>query len=153
MKKGTKLLMGVVILVLLIIGAIILGLYLANKNKNADKSVANGIILDSLKDSSNRLLTTYDEYLKLLDDYKINDVVLLTNNDFETKDYIIDYINYENGLEISDIEIMIADNGLELSYKVNKVIENNDSYLMYFIPVDKGSIVNPTVINRKFNTN
>ena len=76
------------IVVVVIVGAGVLGMVVGGFFKKSDEvvSVANGIVTDkdvSMKEAS--VLTTYEEYTKLLEEYDSSDVVLLTNNDFHTR--------------------------------------------------------------------
>ena len=142
------------IVVVVIVGAGILGMAVEKKKKKSDEvvSVANGIVTDkdvSMKGAS--VLTTYEEYTKLLEEYDSSDVVLLTNNDFNESDYIVDYIYYDKDVEISNINLEVLDEGITIHYEVNKEPDKGDKYLIYFIPIEKGMLKEVKVNSRTFD--
>ena len=69
-------------------------------------------------------------------------MVFLTSGDLDNNAYIIDFINYDEDLKIDSIDIDVTDDGINLKYVVNKVIDDSDEYLMYFIPIDDGLLDN-----------
>ena len=142
------------IVVVVIVGAGVLGMAVGGFFKKSDEvvSVANGIVTDkdvSMKGAS--VLTTYDEYTKLLEEYDSSDVVLLTNNDFNESDYIVDYIYYDKDVEISNINLEVLDEGITIHYEVNKEPDKGDKYLIYFIPIEKGMLKEVKVNSRTFD--
>lgn len=144
----------VLIVVVVIVGAGILGMAVGGFFKKSDEvvSVANGIVTDkdvSMKGAS--VLTTYEEYTKLLEEYDSSDVVLLTNNDFNESDYIVDYIYYDKDVEISNINLEVLDEGITIHYEVNKEPDKGDKYLIYFIPIEKGMLKEVKVNSRTFD--
>lgn len=150
MNKKNYIFIGVIIVILLI-GAVLIGIVI-NKEKNKDKVVANGIVLKKEdKEYEGQLVKNYDEYYDLLKSYNVSDVILLTNNDFTDYDYIVDYLEYEEGLEITDINITDDIDGLIIEYYANKEVKNSDKYLMYFIPVEKGTFDEITIKSRSFS--
>ena len=80
----------------------------------------------------------------------LGDVVLLTNNSFNEYDYIVDFINYNKNMEISDIELEVTDNGLNIKYIVNKEIKDSKKKLMYFIPIQKDLLSEVNINDRQF---
>lgn len=144
----------VLIVVVVIVGAGILGMAVGGFFKKSDEvvSVANGIVTNkdvSMKGAS--VLTTYEEYTKLLEEYDSSDVVLLTNNDFNESDYIVDYIYYDKDVEISNINLEVLDEGITIHYEVNKEPDKGDKYLIYFIPIEKGMLKEVKVNSRTFD--
>lgn len=142
------------IVVVVIVGAGILGMAVGGFFKKSDEvvSVANGIVTDkdvSMKEAS--VLTTYEEYTKLLEEYDSSDVVLLTNNDFNNNDYIVDYIYYDKDVLISNIDLEVLDEGITIHYEVNKEPDKGDKYLIYFIPIEKGMLNEVKVNSRTFD--
>lgn len=113
--------------------------------------VANGIVVNrSNGELKNMLITSYTEYSSLLKDYKVDDVVLLTNNNFNEADYIVDFINYQKDIEIKNIDLEIFDDGITVNYVVNKKAKKGRKALMYFIPVQKGMMSEVKVKDRTF---
>lgn len=142
------------IVVVVIVGAGVLGMVVGGFLKKSDEvvSVANGIVTDkdvSMKEAS--VLTTYEEYTKLLEEYDSSDVVLLTNNDFNNNDYIVDYIYYDKDVLISNIDLEVLDEGITIHYEVNKEPDKSDKYLIYFIPIEKGMLNEVKVNSRTFD--
>lgn len=115
----------------------------------SNKVIANGIVVNT-NDTESLLVKTYDEYNELLKKYKVSDVVLLTNNSFNENDYIVDFINYNKNMEISDIELEVTDNGLNIKYIVNKEIKDSKKKLMYFIPIQKDLLSEVNINDRQF---
>jgi len=142
------------IVVVVIVGAGVLGMVVGGFLKKSDEvvSVANGIVIDkdvSMKEAS--VLTTYEEYTKLLEEYDSSDVVLLTNNDFNNNDYIVDYIYYDKDVLINNINLEVLDEGITIHYEVNKQPDKSDKYLIYFIPIEKGMLNEVKVNSRTFD--
>lgn len=142
------------IVVVVIVGAGVLGMVVGGFFKKSDEvvSVANGIVTDkdvSMKEAS--VLTTYEEYTKLLEEYDSSDVVLLTNNDFNNNDYIVDYIYYDKDVLINNINLEVLDEGITIHYEVNKEPDKSDKFLIYFIPIEKGMLNEVKVNSRTFD--
>lgn len=139
--------------VIVIVAAGVLGMAVGGFFKKSEKvSVANGIITN--KDVSTKepsVLTSYDEYNKILEEFDSKDVVLLTNNDFTNNDYIVDYINYDKDVEIKNINLEVLDEGITIHYEVNKEPVKKDKYLIYFIPIEKGMLNEVKVNSRTFD--
>ena len=148
MKKNIFLAFAVIVVV---VAAGLLGLAVGGFF-NEPKVVANGIIISKKPSTDDkRLISSYEEYNELLKKYGANDVVLLTNNDFSNMDYIVDFINYEKNLNIKNISLDITDDGVNITYEVNKKPQSNKKYLMYFIPVEKGMLSEVKVNSQKFD--
>lgn len=127
-----------------------LGIYYGTK-KITYRAVVEGIVIEKDdKEYSPKLITSYNEYVDFLDDYDINELVFLTSGDLDNNDYIIDFINYDEDLKIDSIDIDVTDDGINLKYVVNKVIDDSDEYLMYFIPIDDGLLDNFVFNKREF---
>lgn len=141
------------IVIVVIVGAGVLGMAVGGFfKKSEDVSVANGIITSkdvSMREAS--VLSSYEEYNKLLEEFNSSDVVLLTNNDFINNDYIVDYIYYDKDVEIKNIDLEVLDEGITIHYEVNKEPVKNDKYLIYFIPIEKGMLNEVKVNSRTFD--
>lgn len=142
-----------IIIVLLVIGVIIISMILGMSAAGyftKPKAIAQGIVVSKTNNES-KLLTSYDDYTKLMNEYGISDYTLLTNNSFEKNDYIVDFVKYKDSLEIKNINLEINDHGVKIIYDVNKEIKNSSNYLMYFIPIEKGTLDNLKVTSQVFN--
>ena len=142
-----------IIIVLLVIGVTIISMILGMSAAGyftKPKAVAQGIVVSKTNNES-KLLTSYDDYTKLMNEYGISDYTLLTNNSFEKNDYIVDFVKYKDSLEIKNINLEINDDGVKIIYDVNKEIKNSSKYLMYFIPIEKGTLDNLKVTSQVFN--
>ena len=142
-----------IIIVLLVVGVIIISMILGMSAAGyfpKPKAVAQGIVVSKTNNES-KLLTSYDDYTKLMNEYGISDYTLLTNNSFEKNDYIVDFVKYKDSLEIKNINLEINDHGVKIIYDVNKEIKNSSNYLMYFIPIEKGTLDNLKVTSQVFN--
>ena len=142
-----------IIIVLLVVGVIIISMLLgmtAAGYFTKPKAVAEGIVV-SKKNNESKLLTSYDDYTKLMNEYGTSDFTILTNNSFEKNDYIVDFIKYKDNLEIENISLEINDDGVKIVYDVNKEIKNSNKYLMYFIPIEKGTLSELKVTSQVFN--
>jgi cytochrome c biogenesis protein ResB len=148
--KNKKVIVAIIVILVVIISALLGALAGGLFSKN--QVIADGIILtkDTNTVYENTLITTYDEYNELLKKYGVSDLVYLTSGDLDQKDYIIDFIDYDEDLQINNIDITVTDAGLEIIYKVNKTLDNSNNYLMYFIPIDKGSLDILQITNREF---
>ncbi len=138
--------------IIIVLGAACLGIYLGTRG-NSYREVVEGIVIK--KDDNTyynpTLIKTYEEYVAFLADYDIHELVFLTANDLNTNDYIVDFINYDDTLEFYDeIEVEVLDTQINLTYHVNKVIEDSDEILMYFIPIDDGVLGNFIMGDREF---
>lgn len=145
-------LLGIIVVVVLAIAAF-LGIILGNIGISRNyKTIAEGIIIEKKdEDYTSVLITNYDDYIKFLKKYNINERVFLTAGDLEKNDYIIDFILYDENLKIENIDLEIADMGINLTYFVNKNVTNSNKILIYFIPLsDKGLITNYNLNNHNF---
>ena len=142
-----------IIIILLVIGVIIISMLLGMSAAGyftKPKAVAQGIVVSKTKNES-KLLTSYDDYTKLMNEYGTNEFTLLTNNSFEKNDYIVDFVKYKDNLEIKNINLEINDDGVKIIYDVNKEIKNSSKYLMYFIPIEKSTLNDLKVTSQVFN--
>ncbi len=142
-----NLIVGLLVIIVVIVAGLA-GIYFGGGFK--PKVIANGIVLNKNDDYVSTFIKTYDEYVNLLDKYNITNVVLLTNNDFNDYDYLVDFINYKDDLDIKNIDIFIEDDGITLTYTVNKRIDDSKKMLMYFIPVNKDSLEITNIKSREF---
>ena len=142
-----------IIIVLLVVGVIIISMLLGMTSAGyftKPKAVAEGIVV-SKKNNESKLLTNYEDYTNLMKEYDTSDFTILTNNSFDTNDYIVDFIKYKDNLEIENISLEINDDGVKIVYDVNKEIKNSNKYLMYFIPIEKGTLSELKVTSQVFN--
>lgn len=142
-----------IIIVLLVIGVIIISMLLGMSAAGyftKPKAVVQGIVVSKSKNES-KLLTSYDDYTKLMDEYGTSEFTLLTNNSFEKNDYIVDFVKYKDNLEIKNISLEINDDGVKIIYDVNEEIKNSSKYLMYFIPIEKSTLNDLKVTSQVFN--
>ena len=142
-----------IIIVLLVIGVIIISMILGMSAAGyftKPKAVAQGIVVSKSKNES-KLLTSYDDYTKLMNEYGTSEFTLLTNNSFENSDYIVTFIKYKSDLEIKNINLEVTDDGVKIIYDVNKEIKNSNKYLMYFIPIEKGLLNELNIKEQVFN--
>lgn len=142
-----------IIIVLLVVGVIIISMLLGMTSAGyftKPKAVAEGIVV-SKKNNESKLLTNYEDYTNLMKEYDTSDFTILTNNSFEKNDYIVDFIKYKDNLEIENISLEINDDGVKIVYDVNKEIKNSNKYLMYFIPIEKGTLSELKVTSQVFN--
>lgn len=142
-----------IIIILLVIGVIIISMLLGMSAAGyftKPKAVVQGIVVSKSKNES-KLLTSYDDYTKLMDDYGTSEFILLTNDSFENNDYIVDFIKYKDNLKIKNISLEINDDGVKIIYDVNKEIKNSSKYLMYFIPIEKSTLNDLKVTSQVFN--
>lgn len=142
-----------IIIVLLVVGVIIISMLLgmiAAGYFTKPKAVAQGIVVSKTNNES-KLLTSYDDYTKLMNEYGTNEFTLLTNNSFDNNDYIVDFVKYKDNLEIKNINLEINDDGVKIIYDVNKEIKNSSKYLMYFIPIEKSTLNDLKVTSQVFN--
>ena len=146
MKK--KILIGVLVIVVTGV-SMLLGMTAAGYFTKP-KAVAQGIVV-SKSNNESKLLTSYDDYTKLMDEYGTSEFTLLTNNSFENNDYIVDFIKYKDNLEIKNISLEINDDSVKIVYDVNKEIKNSSKYLMYFIPIEKSTLNDLKVTSQVFN--
>lgn len=147
-KLKQKILVGVLVVIVVIV-SLIIGMAAAGYFTKPI-AVANGIVVSS-KNNEGKLLTSYEEYTKLMEEYNTSDFVVLTNNSFESNDYIVDFIKYNDDLEIYNISLEVNDDGIKVIYDVNKEVKKSNKYLMYFIPVEKGLLSDVKVKEQVFN--
>lgn len=139
--------------IVIVLSAAILGIYIGTRGNNNYREVAEGIVLKKEDNTyyNPTLITSYDEYIALLEDYDIHELVFLTAGDLNNNDYIIDFINYDDSLEFTDdIGVEVTDTGINLTYYVNKEITDSDEMLMFFIPIDDGVLGNFIMGDREF---
>lgn len=139
--------------IVIVLSAAILGIYIGTRGNNNYREVAEGIVLKKEDNTyyNPTLITSYDEYIALLEDYDIYELVFLTAGDLENNDYIIDFINYNDSLEFTgDIGVEVLDTGINLTYYVNEEIDDSDEILMFFIPIDDGVLGNFIMGDREF---
>lgn len=139
--------------IVIVLASAILGIYIGTRGNNNYREVAEGIVLK--KDDNTfynpTLITSYDEYINLLEDYDIHELVFLTAGDLDKNDYIIDFINYDDSLKFTDdIGVEVLDTGINLTYYVNEEIDDSDEILMFFIPIDNGVLGNFIMGEREF---
>ena len=139
--------------IVIVLASAILGIYIGTRSNNNYREVAEGIVLK--KDDNTfynpTLITSYDEYINLLEDYDIHELVFLTAGDLDKNDYIIDFINYDDSLKFTDdIGVEVLDTGINLTYYVNEEIDDSDEILMFFIPIDNGVLGNFIMGERQF---
>lgn len=142
-----------IIIILLVIGVIIISMLLGMSAAGyftKPKVVAQGIVVSKTNNES-KLLTSYDDYTKLMDEYGTSEFTLLTNNSFEKNDYLVDFIKYKDSLEIKNINLEINDDGVKIVYDVNKETKKSSKYLMYFIPIEKSTLNDLKVTSQVFN--
>lgn len=142
-----------IIIILLVIGVIIISMLLGMSAAGyftKPKVVAQGIVVSKTNNES-KLLTSYDDYTKLMDEYGTSEFTLLTNNSFEKNDYLVDFIKYKDSLEIKNISLEINYDGVKIVYDVNKEIKKSSKYLMYFIPIEKSTLNDLKVTSQVFN--
>lgn len=139
--------------IVIVLSAAILGIYIGTRGNNNYREVAEGIVLKKEDNTyyNPTLITSYDEYIALLEDYDIHELVFLTAGDLDNNDYIIDFINYDDTLEFTnDIGVEVTDTAINLTYYVNKEISESDEILMCFIPIDNGVLGNFIMGDREF---
>ena len=147
-KLKQKILIGVLVIVVVIVSSLI-GMVAAGYFTRP-VAVVNGIVVSN-KNNQGELLTSYEEYTKLMKKYNTSDFMVLTNNNFENNDYIVDFIKYSDDLEIYNISLESNDEGIKVIYDVNKEVKKSNKYLMYFIPVEKSLISDLKVKEQVFN--
>ena len=139
--------------IVIVLASAILGIYIGTRSNNNYREVAEGIILKNEDNTfyNPTLITSYDEYINLLEDYDIHELVFLTAGDLDKNDYIIDFINYDDSLKFTDdIGVEVLDTGINLTYYVNEEIDDSDEILMFFIPIDNGVLGNFIMGDREF---
>ena len=142
-----KIIIGILVVIVTIISALI-GMAAAGYFTNP-VAVAEGIVVSN-KDNESKLLTSYEEYSELMEKYNTSDFVVLTNNSFDEKDYIVDFIKYKDSLKINNISLEVNDTSIKIAYDVNKEIKKSNKYLMYFIPVEKGLLSKEMKVEQEF---
>ena len=142
-------LIGILVIAVISLAAF-LGIWLGN-GATWYRTIAEGIIIP--KDDAEHesvLLTAYADYTELLNDLGIAKDVFLTSGNFDDNDYIVDYIYYEDDLKINQINLNITDEGTVIEYEVNKEVTDSDEILIYFIPIEKGSLTDYKFASREF---
>lgn len=99
-----------------------------------------------------RFITTYDDYLQVLDENYIDEdgKGILKEKDFKKFDYIVDYIPYDEKLEVKSINVDVVDGGANLKYVLNHEVGSTEEMLIYFIPVEKDLISEFSLADRTF---
>lgn len=142
-------LVGIIVLTVVFLAAL-LGIWIGRGVKGY-RTIAEGIIIKNDDNShDSELLKAYSEYTDLLSDLGIAKDVFLTAGDFNEKDYIVDYIYYEEGLKIKEINLDITEAGTIIEYEVNKKVEDSDEILIYFIQIEKDSLRSYKFASREF---
>ena len=139
--------------IVIVLASAILGIYIGTRGNNNYREVAEGIVLKKEDNTyyNPTLITSYDEYIALLEDYDIHELVFLTAGDLDNNDYIIDFINYDDSLKFTDdIGVEVLDTGINLTYYVNEEIDDSDEILMFFIPIDNDVLGNFIMGEREF---
>ncbi len=140
---------GIVVILVICVSAY-LGI-LIGRDKFDYKTIAEGIVMtNEEKNYKSVLITDYVEYTNLLKQYGINESAFLTSGDLDEKDYIVDFIFYNDDLEIKGIDLEITDNGTNITYNVNEEVKNSKEILIYFIPIKKNSLSEYKLANRYF---
>lgn len=153
MKKinNKKILIAVLVILIVVISAF-LGRILA---LNKDTTKITGLVTNIYNgvDYNPRLIKTLEEYETIVKDNNLNlsDKDKLTAKDFKNNDFIVDFIPYSKGLEVSDININLSDEGVTLNYQVNMDVKDNTQLIIYFIPITKGQIKDFVLANRHFD--
>ena len=147
MKKRKIIVIILIILVIIIAGG--LGIYVGSRNTE-NLSIAEGIVINKENDQDYnvKFITNSEEYNDLINKFNLKNK--LNINDLDTNDYIIDFLPYENDLIIKDIKLEIDSNKISLTYYLNKKINSNEQYLVYMIPIKKGTIKTFNIEDRKF---
>ena len=149
---GWHYLIGVLV-VLVIFTAALLGVWIGLGGRTY-RTIADGIIIqDDEEEHESIMLTAYTEYTDLLSDLGIARDVFLTSGDFDEYDYIIDYIYYEDDLEIEEINLELTDDGVIIEYVSNKEVTVSDELLIYFIRIEKDSLSDYKFDSRRFDVN
>ena len=140
---------GIVVILVICVSAY-LGIIIG-RDKFDYKTIAEGIVMtNEEKNYKSVLITDYVEYTNLLKQYGINESAFLTSGDLDEKDYIVDFILYDDDLEIKGIDLEITDNGTNITYNVNEEIKNSKEILIYFIPIKKNRLSEFKLANRYF---
>lgn len=144
----------IILLIIIVISILAIAICGFIIHKNLDKNinvVANGVVVEKTnKEYKNTLVKSYEELDKLLKEYDVKDVVLFTNKDFLENDYIVDFIEYDDGIKIKDIDLLIENDGIVITYTVDKEIKDGTKKLMYFIPVTKNLLDDVIIKSRSF---
>lgn len=139
----------VIVLVMAVVaGSILLGMAAAGYFSQP-KVEAQGLVIS--QNGTGTLLTNYEDYTKLMDEYEVSNYVILTNGSFDENDYLVDFVKYKSDLKIKGINLDISDIGIKIVYSVNKEVKRGNKYLMYFIPIEKGLIQETKEISQEFN--
>lgn len=140
---------GIIVILVICISAY-LGIWLG-RDKFDYKTIAEGIVMTyEDKNYKSELISNYVEYTNLLKKYGINESAFLTSGDLDEKDYIVDFILYNEDLEIEGIDLEITDDGTNITYNVNEEIKSSKEILIYFIPIKKNSLSDYKLANRYF---
>lgn len=138
----------IVLVMAVVVGSILLGMAAAGYFSQP-KVEAQGLVIR--QNGKGMLLTNYEDYTKLMEEYEVSNYVILTNGSFDENDYLVDFVKYKSDLKIKGINLDISDIGIKIVYSVNKEVKRGNKYLMYFIPIEKGLIQETKEISQEFN--
>lgn len=138
----------IVLVMAVVVGSILLGMAAAGYFSQP-KVEAQGLVIS--QNGKGMLLTNYEDYTKLMEEYEVSNYVILTNGSFDENDYLVDFVKYKSDLKIKGINLDISDIGIKIVYSVNKEVKRGNKYLMYFIPIEKGLIQETKEISQEFN--
>ena len=147
MKKKWQLISFFVLTITLTI-ILLIATWLLKINQNGIESVV--INKDNNISYEKEVIKDIGKYQEILSKYNI--LGKLTSNDFENNDYILDFIPYEENLEIINIAINIDNAGnVLIKYETDPPIgENKEKILINFIPIQKGILESDTIINNEY---
>lgn len=101
-------------------------------------------------------ITSYNEYESLIDYYDISDTEMLSENDLDENDYIIDIFTIDEGCSenLSDIsELEIASKKIDITYDIEtKCGLCAPETILVLIPVKKNKITDEYKINQHFKS-
>ena len=134
--KNNKYNVFLTIIGVLIVVLVIFTIYVATHRASELEGI---IIFKEDIEYENEVLKTYDEYVTFLDKYSA--LGKLDEDDFVKYDYLIDYIPYVENMTIKSINVVINDDYINITYDVNKEIDNESlKLLISFIPIEKNNI-------------
>ena len=100
---------------------------------------------------------TKDELVKIAKKYDVKGITSLKKAEAveRIREVVINNEDHMiNSLEETSIRFLqelINDDGVKIIYDVNKKIKNSSKYLMYFIPIEKGTLNDLKVTSQVFN--
>ena len=134
MNKVNKLLIWFIAAVLISTFILIIFWY-SSSNQEDVETVA--IIKEENKKYEATLVTSYEEYQDILNEYKV--LGKLSFKDFEEHDYILDFIEYSSKTKIEGIDIVISQN-ITLTYKLVDAEGSQSEILLNLIPIAKNVV-------------